>query len=176
MDLSTLIDDDDESYSYAFRVLIEARLSLKSGFDMLVGSQPEFPSPDEYKHTEIDENNKIAITFLHNTEGACSRMLPGVYSMHLGQYNTTKSVHMAIDNEINLFVDYLTTNHFNKDALNRFAFDSLTISKDYILVVNYFLDTRPFFKLENRRTIVAIAMNYAPEVWAIRSQCVTEKQ
>ena len=106
----------------------------------------------------MDENNKIAITFLHNTEGACSRMLPGVYSMHMGQYNTTKSVHMAIDNEINLFVDYLTTNHFNKDALNRFSFDSLT------LVVNYFLDTKPFFKLDNRRTIVAIAMNYAPEV------------
>ena len=173
MDLSTLID---ESYSYAFRVLIEARLSLKSGFNMLVGSQPDFLSPDEYKHTEMEENNKIAITFLHNTEGACSRMLPGVYSMHLGEYSTTKSVHMAIDKEINLFVEYLTTNHFNKDALNRFAFRSLTISKDHTLDINYYLDTKPLFKLDNRRTIVAIVMNYGPEVWAIRSQRVTENQ
>lgn len=164
------------SEKYVLTLLIEGRLMKRHGFNMLVGPQPDVIAPSNYTHREMDDTDKIRVTFIsdESTElrkngEAFSQMMPAVYSMPI--HPTPEE----LDTEMDLFVDELVTNHFRSDALNRFAVDTLSVEGS-VLRIAYRIDTEPLFKLDPSRAIAALTVKYAPNLWAVRSQTVTARE
>lgn len=163
----------DDSEQYVLVLIIEGRLMKRHGFNMLVGPQPDVIAPSNYTHREMDDTDKIRVTFisdestdLRKNGEAFSQMIPAVYSMPL------RATPEELDSEIDLFVNELVTKQFRSDALNRFAVDTLSVEES-VLRIAYRMDTEPLFKLDPSRVIAAYTIKYAPNLWAVRSQTVT---
>jgi len=173
MDSPVTIDDTGK---YLLILLIEGRLIKRNGFNMIIGPQPDLLAPSNYTHSEMDDCDKIKVTFIsdENTNlrkhgEAFSQMVPTVYTMPTGNASCEE-----LDRLMDCFVDELVTKHFRGDTLNRFAVDSLSV-ENQLLRIGYRIDTEPLFKLDPSRVIVAHTLKYAENLWAVRSQTVTVK-
>jgi len=179
----------DESAEFAMGFMIEARLSAREGFDMLIGPQPDLLVASSYTHAPMHQKSKISIVTVSvepldtlKVGEPYSYLSPEVYPLSLGKYleqadkGDASTLLDHIDSEMNLFVDYLVGTQFRRDALNRFKFKSINVIEDTIFIA-YGLDATTLYSLDPEQVIVTSMMHYAPpDLYAVRSQRVINRR